>query len=283
MSYAIMLPTVHGPLLVNRHDTFQAEALLRTGRPHIEAEIATVLQIVEFLRPDAVAIDAGANIGLIAIPLARRLAAGGGVVHAFEPQRLVHGMLLGNIALSGLLNLQGHRMALGQESGSIRVPCHDPYVPANTGGVSLREGVATGDDVPLARIDDFALDRVDLIKIDVEHMELDVLIGAAETIARDRPILWLEIWPEEYASVGAWLRNASYRLFVFDALNFLAMPVEQVGTIPVALPPFDGVANPHYEAIVNGSGQDHSNRALPGQNWANQSGVDQTEPGDAAV
>jgi hypothetical protein len=41
-------------------------------------------------------------------------------------------------------------------------------------------------------VDDLALDRLDLLKIDVEGMEIDVLAGAAATVRRLRPTLYVE-------------------------------------------------------------------------------------------
>ena len=42
------------------------------------------------------------------------------------------------------------------------------------------------------RIDDLRLNRCDLIKVDVEGMECDVLEGSRETIAKHRPVLFIE-------------------------------------------------------------------------------------------
>jgi hypothetical protein len=62
--------------------------------------------------------------------------------------------------------------------------------PNNFGGVSL--GGAQGEAVPVATLDQIGLPKARLIKIDVEGMELDVLLGAKATLARDRPILYVE-------------------------------------------------------------------------------------------
>ena len=53
-------------------------------------------------------------------------------------------------------------------------------------------GHAAGDPVEVVRLDDLSLGRCDLIKVDVEGMECDVLEGARETIARYRPVLFVE-------------------------------------------------------------------------------------------
>ena len=49
-----------------------------------------------------------------------------------------------------------------------------------------------GEDVPLIVVDRFPLSSLHLLKIDVEGMEAEVLLGAKQTIARHRPILHVE-------------------------------------------------------------------------------------------
>jgi FkbM family methyltransferase len=46
--------------------------------------------------------------------------------------------------------------------------------------------------VPLTTIDRFEFPRADLMKIDVEGMELQVLEGSTQTIRRCRPVLFVE-------------------------------------------------------------------------------------------
>ena len=55
--------------------------------------------------------------------------------------------------------------------------------------------------VQTARLDDYQLPPVGFIKIDVEGHEEAVLRGAAQTIARNRPVLMIEI--EERHNPGA--------------------------------------------------------------------------------
>ena len=46
--------------------------------------------------------------------------------------------------------------------------------------------------MPLSKLDAFQLERVDFIKLDVEGFESKVLAGAIDTIARCRPIMYIE-------------------------------------------------------------------------------------------
>jgi len=49
-----------------------------------------------------------------------------------------------------------------------------------------------GERVPVTTIDSFNLPRCDFIKVDVEGMEIEVLKGATQTIARTRAFLYVE-------------------------------------------------------------------------------------------
>jgi hypothetical protein len=53
-------------------------------------------------------------------------------------------------------------------------------------------GSATGEDVPVMTLDRYALPALRLLKIDVEGMEREVLLGARQTIVKHRPILYVE-------------------------------------------------------------------------------------------
>ena len=140
--------------------------------------------------------DAGANIGLVSVPLASWLKPRGGTVLAFEPQRMLFYALCGAAALNDLDNLQVRNQALGSRRGMLRVPPQDYGKPKDFGQVSLkdRDGAETGEPVEVVRVDDLGLVRLDFLKIDVEGMEIDVLEGARESLVRHRPVCWVEHW-----------------------------------------------------------------------------------------
>ncbi|HYZ22842.1 MAG TPA: hypothetical protein VE690_11860, partial [Rhodopila sp.] len=80
----------YGKFIVNRHCSYQAEHLIKTGRPHIQPELNNILALVSHLPDNCIAVDAGANVGLVAIPVAQSVSARNGMVHAFEAQRMMH-------------------------------------------------------------------------------------------------------------------------------------------------------------------------------------------------
>lgn len=175
--------------MANPNDAFVGRSLLSYGE--FSGEEAEFL--MGLIKPGDVVVDAGANIGALTVPMA--LAAGpAGHVLAFEPQRFVLHLLFANVALNQLTNVRVAPMALGAEPGEIRVPVLDPRIPFNFGGVGLREIPLDTRcaPVPVVPLDTYELERLNLLKADVEGMEADVIKGATETIRKCQPILYLE-------------------------------------------------------------------------------------------
>ena len=71
-------------------------------------------------------------------------------------------------------------------------------------------------------IDSLNLARLDLIKIDVERMELEVLQGASLALQRHRPIVIVERLKAPREEIAATLASYGYEWFPFG-LNFLAV------------------------------------------------------------
>jgi FkbM family methyltransferase len=176
----------YGPMLVNRHDAYVGRSFLAYGE-FSEHEVAFLRQYVP---EGGVVLDIGANIGALTIPLAQHVGATGRVI-AFEPQRFVHQVLTANVALHSLTNVEVVRAGVGAQAGALHVPVLDPNAPNNFGGLELNKGTP-GEGVPCVRVDDLRLSRLDVLKADVEGMEADVLRGAMATIARHKPVLYLE-------------------------------------------------------------------------------------------
>jgi FkbM family methyltransferase len=219
-----------GVLMYNINDRFIGQALDRYGEIS-RGEAALFAQLV---RPGMIAVEAGANIGILTVPLARLVGPGGGVV-AFEPQRMVHQMLCGNLALNAISNVTVYQAAVGSQPGSINVPPVDYAAVGNFGGVSL--GGAAGETVPLHIIDELYLQRCEFIKIDVEGMECEVLQGAAQTMRRFRPRLYVENdRVDKSPDLIEHLFSLDYRLYwhlppLFEPDNYFGNPENVFGNI----------------------------------------------------
>lgn len=155
-----------------------------------------LLLLPTLLRAGGTAVDVGANQGIYAFALSQIAA----TVVAFEAHPGFADFarrLLGSRATV-------HTIALSNASGRAAF-----YVPYNDEGEELhlagnlknthsqftRQNII---DAQVETLDSFSLDTVTFIKIDVEGSELEVLEGARQTIARDRPILLLELLSGTY-------------------------------------------------------------------------------------
>jgi FkbM family methyltransferase len=173
----------YGSMTFPVHDRYIGRSL------HVYGEYADLeLDFLRLLlRPGDTAIDVGANIGAMTVGMAERVG-GEGRVHAFEPQGPIYELLRANTAIWP--QVTQHRAAAGAEPGTIRVPPRDYDSAGNFGGVAL--GGGEGDEVPVITIDSLDLPQLRLLKVDVEGMEADVLRGAAQTIRRCGPALFVE-------------------------------------------------------------------------------------------
>jgi FkbM family methyltransferase len=175
-----------GVMLYNINDRYVGQSLEHYGE-YSFGESDVFRQIV---RPGDVVVDVGANIGAHTLQFAQ-LAGPTGEVHAFEPQRLVFQALCANMALNSITNARCYPFAVGREPGTILVPFLEPSTVNNFGGVSLIDRSA-GDRTAVTTVDALGLKTCRMIKIDVEGMEREVILGAEETIRRTRPYLYVE-------------------------------------------------------------------------------------------
>ena len=133
-------------------------------------------------------IDIGGHIGLDALIVARRLKyLGAGQVFVFEPSADSAAKIAANVRNNDLADLiQLIECGLGEVNGKIDLRA-DPDFHANDAGVRSKYNsgaiVATA---PLRRFDDWVretgLDRMDVVKLDIEGSELEALRGMAHSL-----------------------------------------------------------------------------------------------------
>lgn len=162
-------------------------------RENYEPELA---YLEEILSPGMIFVDAGANFGVYTL-VASKLVGETGRVLAFEPTAGSFATLRQNIDLNRSSNVRLFQVALAQKKG--RAWLYHGWDPV---GNSLgRDPLAgsEGEEVQTESLDtvlkENGVDRVDVIKIDVEGAEELVLQGAIRCLTTQLPIVIFEVNP----------------------------------------------------------------------------------------
>ncbi len=177
--------TRYGLMAYNINDIFIGRSFDCYG----EYSPGEIMLFAQLVTPGSLVVDVGANIGALTLFLAQAVGPRGAVV-AIEPQRMVYQLLCANLALNEVGNVRAIHAGAGRAPGQAFVPLSDYAKPGNFGGVEL--GDKSGEPVEIVSIDGLQLPSCQFIKIDVEGQEQAVIAGAAETIARFRPVLYVE-------------------------------------------------------------------------------------------
>jgi FkbM family methyltransferase len=148
--------------------------------------------LLNLTRRGGMVVEVGANMGIHTVPLAQTLAAQGRQVLAFDPQRVFFRQFCANLPLNGLTNALSY--ACGAEAGVVTFaePNYRPL--GDFGGISMETAEQVSQvRVPCVRVDDVVnTEHVGPLKVGVECFELKALQGAASTVQRCRPLLYLE-------------------------------------------------------------------------------------------
>jgi FkbM family methyltransferase len=169
-------------------------------REYYEPELAYLEKV---LSPGKVLIDVGANFGVYTL-VASKLVGPAGKVIAFEPTAHSFAILQQNIALNHCANVRAFQVALAQRRGKAWL-YHGWDPVGNSLGMDPLCG-EEGEDVQTEALDNIlsenGIDRVDVIKIDVEGAEELVLRGATRSLALHKPVVIFEFNPGCAARLG---------------------------------------------------------------------------------
>jgi FkbM family methyltransferase len=172
------------------------------------------------VKPGDVCVDVGANAGYLSLVMAGLVGAAGKVL-SFEPNRAIVPKFRRNLELNPSLQsrIELHTTGLGREATTMFLAPDESEIVGNASLVSLA-GAITTESIRVETLDSHHLPRVDCMKIDVEGMELDVLMGASKTIAASRPVIVFETLrarpPEHHLVVANYLREFGYGIYSVD-------------------------------------------------------------------
>jgi FkbM family methyltransferase len=191
-SVKLFLPT--GPI-----DLIQRDILWKRNFFHPES-----LEMIRALMPMSGEriLDIGAYIGNHTVFFAK--ICGAAEVESFEPVRSSFRALERNAQINNV-NAKLHNFGLGAVAGEARVN----LVETNAGGSALQHFVGGG--VKVAPLDSLDLAPFRAMKIDVEGMAVEVLLGARRSIETNWPSIVVEAFPHEFEAVNDLLISMSYR------------------------------------------------------------------------
>ncbi|HEV3121452.1 MAG TPA: FkbM family methyltransferase [Isosphaeraceae bacterium] len=221
----------HGLFVYNINDAYVGRSLDQYGE--FSQKEADLFQ--QLIRPSDLVVEVGSNIGAHTVVLAK-LVGPQGLVIAYEPQRVLYQTLCANVALNSITWVFAYPQAVGREPGAIIIPALDHTRPNNFGGINL-QGHTQGERVTMVTLDSLTLSKCRLIKIDVEGMEIDVLQGAKQTIAKHRPYLYVENDRQEKSQdLIRYIDSLNYNMYwhrppLFNNDNYLKNPENVFGNI----------------------------------------------------
>lgn len=141
----------------------------------------------EALKGGGIALDVGSYTGLYSMVA---IGAGADMAYAFEPNPVVFDRLSDNLEANGITAVLASNVAVGSRPGTVKMDNINGRPKLTSAGRVIKGG-----DTPMVVIDKAIPGdhNVKAMKIDVEGAEPDVIEGAAETIARCKPMMIVEV------------------------------------------------------------------------------------------
>jgi FkbM family methyltransferase len=171
--------------------------------------------LLRILPPDSVILQAGANFGYYALTIATALGGKCRIV-AVEPCPENHARLVEHVRSNGLdRQIECCDCAVSDTEGSetmVRPKENSGHAHMVSGGPGAPVRVKTIDQL----VQESGCQRLDALLIDVEGYEDRALRGAAETLARFRPFVLIELWPPVMRQQGTTVGAAAELLYKHD-------------------------------------------------------------------
>jgi FkbM family methyltransferase len=207
-------------------------AVNRTYEQHVTRAVRS------FLKPGAVVIDIGANIGYYTLLAASHVGNAGKVI-AFEPSSNNCALLDMSVQKNNFNNVVIHTKAVTSENGYVAFGMDD-----SNGNISQNISVTHPSQVEAVALDTFLKDesRIDVIKIDIEGAEGLALNGMKRILGLHHPVIFTEFCPNALLEISGispenylnGLRDLGYELYIIlnnDFVKQLPQSNQEIMTI----------------------------------------------------
>jgi FkbM family methyltransferase len=218
---------------------------------HLRSERQEIEFVVNYLRQNMVFLDIGSNAGLYSIAAAKKFSERGkGIkVYAFEPALSTFELLKSNLHMNRADSVVPVHSALGDWQGVTTLFINEPGLDGlNTLSRPVRSDArpVAQEQVPITTLDAWlvenGVERVDLIKMDVEGAELKVLQGGKNLLQRPKaPLIFYEsslvnATGFDYHPVEIiWLlKEYGYEVYIFEQGRVTPRPQGQYDGMMVA-------------------------------------------------
>jgi len=189
---------------------------------------------INTLKEDQTFADIGAHIGLYTLPAALKLKKGR--VYAFEPAKETCRILKKHVIMNALDNVKVFNWLVADEDRILKFR-------ENRNSISPKNSIAILDEISgftSTKKNAISIDSVfhennsypDVIKIDVEGSEILVLLGARETIAYAKPIIYLSIHPKLIESLN---QSVEQLLCIIREIDYSIYDVEMKKANEIAM------------------------------------------------
>ncbi len=156
----------------------------------------TFMFLERCLRADSVYVDVGAWIGptvLFAAPRCR-------MVYCIEPDPVAYERLLANLRMNDVRNVRPFHGALGSQNGRVQIAGHGGFGHSGFGHSTTRvQGALDDDGVAVLAMDIqrfiecWGIDKIDVLKMDIEGAEFDLAHSLIEILPTHKPTIHLSL------------------------------------------------------------------------------------------
>ena len=187
--------------LPNKNTDYIQKKIYEELKPY---ELTMLKDIISRCKSNDIILDVGSNVGNHTL----FFAANNLFVYSFEANSILFDIMINSIKLNKFENItKCYNIAVSDSVSKAKFITFDE---TNLGGQSLE--ISNDGDIPTIPLDNVDFHgKVAVIKIDVEGMECNVLNGAKNLIAKDRPLLYVEaINMDSFKNISYILNDLNY-------------------------------------------------------------------------